>query len=133
MTQRIFDVENEKDMQDLWDILPDNVYSIKRGICDSDIKLWYKTKGGKTSADCYIANFLKINWHNKTYITRPVYEITDQDIGKICCFWEEKTKIYGKLHHIEKGILGAKIYFINNYDSYPNCRRLTKTEISELC
>lgn len=30
MTQRIFDIENEKDMQDLWEILPDFVNKIKK-------------------------------------------------------------------------------------------------------
>ena len=124
MTQRIFDIENEKDMQDLWDILPDGTYKITR-----NDKIWDCIYVG----DGTFRSLLQINWHDKTEITRPVYEITDQDIGKICCFWEEKQKIYGKLHRIEKGILGAKIYFINNYDSYPNCRRLTKQEIEEMC
>lgn len=130
MTQRIFDVENEKDMQDLWDILPDDVNKIEKypdGVIDPF--------AGFCAPSIHVPcrSLIKINWHYKTEITRPVYEITDQDIGKICCFWEEKQQIYGKLHHIEKGILGAKVYFINNYDSYPNCRRLTKQEIEELC
>lgn len=128
MTQRIFDIENEKDMQDLWSILPEEIYEIRRGYGDSveDNTFFFEKR--------YSSTFLfNINWHDKTEITRPVYEITDQDIGKICCFWKENEKIYGNLHHIEKGTLGAKLYFINNYDSYPHCRRLTKQEIEELC
>lgn len=139
MTQRIFDVENEKDMQDLWNILPDDVYSIKRGICDSDIKLWYKTKGGKTSADCYIANFLKINWHNKTYITRPIQEATEQDIGKLCAFYDKPDKTDDKLY-IYYAVL-RKIenqgrntcFYTDRCDYFTHCRRLTKQEIEELC
>ena len=29
MTQRIFDIENKKDIQDLWNILPTNIFKIK--------------------------------------------------------------------------------------------------------
>ena len=133
--QRIFDIENEKYMQDLWDILPDDVYSIKRGICDSDIKLWYKTKGEKTSADCYIANFLKINWHDKTYITRPIQEATEQDMGKLCYFWDNEglADTKGILGSIETEN-GEKHYYLDNIDVYfEHARRLTKQEIEELC
>lgn len=124
--QRQFDIENEKDMQDLWNILPDEINIIEKHF-DTEFNRY--CIGDKVICNSYL---IKINWRDKKEITRPVYEITDQDIGKICCFWEEKQKIYSKLHHVEKGILGAKTYFINNYDSYPNCRRLTKTEIEEL-
>lgn len=87
MTQRIFDKDNKKDMQDLWDIVPDKVYIIRRGICDSDIRLWYDTKGGKTSADCYLCDFLKINWRGAEEITRPVdYESA---IGCVGWFWDD--------------------------------------------
>lgn len=133
MTQRIFDVENEKDMADLWDILPDEVYLIARGICDSDIRFWYNTPGGKTSANCYLCDFLKINWHDKTEITRPIQEATEQDVGKLCRFWNDKgEEFFGRLEHI-----GDK-YFTMIAPVYEDlqflhCRRLTKQEIEELC
>ena len=31
MTQRIFDIENEKDIADLWDIVPENIVKIRKG------------------------------------------------------------------------------------------------------
>ena len=132
MTQRIFDIENEKDMTDLWDIVPDKVYKIARGICDSDIRLWYNTPGGKTSANCYLCDFLKINWHDKTEITRPTQEETEADIGKLCYFWDEEFKGYGILTH--KDVAGGKPYYIaDDNTTYDHCRRLTKQEIEELC
>ena len=131
MTQRIFDVENEKDMADLWDIVPDKVYKIARGICDSDIRLWYNTPGGKTSANCYLCDFLKINWHDKTEITRPIQEATETDIGKLCKFWDDDDYFYGKLDCILNG-KGVR-YSLGNGQAFRHCRRLTKQEIEELC
>lgn len=67
MTQRVFDIENEKDMQDLWEILPDWVDLIKK----ADKNYNYDSMFSKKLAfakDCCI---LKINWHDKTEITRP--------------------------------------------------------------
>lgn len=132
MTQRIFDVENEKDMADLWDILPDKVYLIARGICDSDIRFWYNTPGGKTSANCYLCDFLKINWHDKTEITRPIQEATFDDVGKLCIFWNENEKNnFGILEEITS--LNNELRFWKNNTSYKHCRRLTKQEIEEIC
>lgn len=78
--QRIFDVENEKDMQDLWDILPDEAYSIKKSMgCQT-----WRRKGENTG---YYFEFVKINWHDKTEITRPVnYE---DMIGCVVYFYNE--------------------------------------------
>lgn len=137
MTQRIFDIENEKDMADLWDIIPDKVYKIARGICDSDIKLWYNTPGGKTSANCYLCDFLKINWYDKREITRPIQEATEADIGKLCYFWgnDENDYAYGILGYIGTEN-GEKYYNIDNIDEglyFEHCRRLTKQEIKKLC
>ena len=65
MTQRIFDVENEKDMADLWDILPDDANEIEKD--GGGIFIYYKNE------DC-ARNFVEvfsIDWHDKTEITRP--------------------------------------------------------------
>lgn len=107
MTQRIFDKDNQKDMADLWDIVPEEVYLIKRGICDSDILLWYRTPGGKTSSDCYHGDFLKINWRGAKEITRPVnYE---DMIGCVGWFWDDEQdkehKRLGILTGMEEGYL----------------------------
>jgi hypothetical protein len=97
---------------------------------------WYYIK----IADIVFIDFFEGKvWKNKKdeYIDEVLAEVPSFEQwfnqGDYVAFLEEKQKIYGKLHHIEKGILGAKIYFINNYDSYPNCRRLTKQEIEEIC
>ena len=63
--QRIFDIENKEDMADLWAILPDEAYSIKKSMgCQT-----WRRKGEDTG---YYFEFVKINWHDKTEITRPV-------------------------------------------------------------
>lgn len=139
MTQRIFDIENEKDYADLWDIVPDKVYKMARGICDSDIRLWYNTPGGKTSANCYLCDFLKINWHGKTEITRPIQEATEADIGKLCYFWDydehykNRTGSFGKLCIIDEHNFEGTKYQGQNIGWFFHCRRLTKQEIEELC
>ena len=135
MTQKIFDTDNAEDMADLWDIVPDKVYLIARGICDSDIRLWYNTKGGKTSADCYLCDFLKINWHDKTEITRTVKEATEADIGKICKFWSGKDSAIGILKEIGDHST-VDVYLMDNSVNgiwFVHCRRLTEQEIEELC
>jgi hypothetical protein len=126
MTQRIFDIENEKDMQDLWDILPDDINKIVKdkyqaSLCDKNGK-WIFTIPYR---------LIKINWHDKTEITRPIQEATKVDVGKICVFWDdEDEKYFGKLRCI-----GDK-YFTMLAPVYEDlqfvhCRRLTKQEIEE--
>ena len=66
MTQRIFDVENEKDMQDLWDIVPDKCQKIKKSTESKFFDRLYRDNG-----DILVVCFLNINWHDKTEITRP--------------------------------------------------------------
>lgn len=130
MTQRIFDIENEKDYADLWDIVPENIVAIEKSIQNSAI---YRTDLGIRSGYQYI----KINWHDKTEITRPVQEATEQDIGKLCVFsypQEEKTKVKGILIRIKKTTDGKTCYrMCGSKLWYIKCRRLTKQEIEELC
>ena len=93
MTQRIFDVENEKDMQDLWDILPDNIVKIKQRFQDGSGIVYYTTTGSCVFDSMGI---IKINWHDKTEITRPIQEATEADIGKLCYFWDYDDEDYSK-------------------------------------
>jgi len=130
MTQRIFDIENEKDYADLWDIVPENIVAIEKSIQNSAI---YRTDLGIRSGYQYI----KINWHDKTEITRPIQEATEQDIGKLCYFWgnDKNDYAYGILRSIgtEKG---EKYYTIDDADGglyFEHARRLTRQEIEELC
>ena len=80
MTQRIFDVENEKDMQDLWDILPDDVVRIRESTDRNGSDLPVNNYDLKKVPNYYITGMLQINWHDKTEITRPIQEATEQDI-----------------------------------------------------
>ena len=131
MTQRIFDVENEKDMADLWGIIPESIIKIRKA---------YKSKDGyycnyyDNMEGFYESDFLLINWHDKTEITRPIQEATKADIDKICCFWDSEynpnAKIVGCLHSIlpHKDVK----YVARGGLSYRHCRRLTKQEAEEL-
>ena len=128
MTQRIFDVENEKDMADLWDILPDDIEKIKKSIDSSKYfdKL-YNDKGN------IIVCWLNINWHDKTEITRPIQEASEEDIGKLCKFWNDKSEeFFGRLGHIGDKYF-TMIAPVYEDIQFLHCRRLTKQEIEELC
>lgn len=127
MTQRIFDIENEKDMVDLWDILPHNI----------NIVIRYKDKTYRFFEDgmfVFECGWLRINWHDKTEITRPIQEATEADVGKLCVFWDSDNSLvcYGILQSI-----GSEAYRLQNKypysECYHHCRRLTKQEIKELC
>lgn len=133
MTQRIFDIENEKDMQDLWDILPDECMRIvtHNGIIETchGETIYYNNIDFK--------HIIKINWHDKTEITRPIQEATKEDVDKLCVFWNygcEMEKDIGLLEEV--GSIG-KIYKLasNLADElwYDHARRLTKQEIEEIC
>lgn len=128
MTQRIFDVENEKDMALLWDILPDNIESIEKKDNNDGILLTY-VNGYIDEVDIF-----KINWHDKTEITRPIQEATEADVGKLCKFWDNACEdiIIGKLTVIET-LQGKMCYRLGDFACFDHCRRLTKQEIEELC
>jgi len=134
MTQRIFDIENEKDMQDLFSILPDDVDKIEKypdgvidpfaGFCSPSIHMPCRS-------------IIKINWHDKTEITRPIRECTEQDVGKLCYFWgnDKNDYAYGILRSIETE-KGETYYTIDDADGglyFEHARRLTRQEIEELC
>lgn len=126
MTQRIFDVENEKDMQDLWDILPDKITKITK----PEIKGLPCFSGYDSMRT---SDLIHINWHDKAEITRPIQECTEQDIGKLCAFWDYKEEIrYGRLDRIiNQGKM--TFYSLEDIRDYCHARRLTKQEIGELC
>lgn len=130
MTQRIFDVDNEKDMADLWNILPDEVYKIENRFEDYG-EYFFEGFNGEGHID---ADLILIDWHDKTEITRPIQEATEYDKGKLCKFWRgnETCCHYGILFGIDKGCQKGK-YMMSYSDKYSHCRRLTKQEIEELC
>lgn len=129
MTQRIFDIENEKDMADLWDIVPENIYKLMKDEYQASLL----DKNGE-----YIFTvpyrLIKINWHDKTEITRPIQEATEADIGKLCYFWGDDEEFKGYAILTFKDVAWGKPYYIADGDTtYDHCRRLTKQEIEELC
>ena len=129
MTQRIFDVEDAKDMADLWDILPDNVDTMRK------INRWDIAFLANGNGELRISSrFIKINWHDKTEITRPIQEATEADLDKLCYFWDNCCEdiIIGKLTVVERN-KGHTYYRLGNYAVFDHCRRLTKQEIEELC
>ena len=127
MTQRIFDVENEKDMADLWDILPHNINRVVRHT-DRTYELF------EDENFLFKCGWLRINWHDKTEITRPIQEATEADIGKICVLWNDVKHIhYGVLAYI--GHSREMPYYATNVvggSIFNHCRRLTKQEIEEI-
>jgi hypothetical protein len=128
MTQRIFDIENKKDMQDLWEILPEGIERIVQTTRE------YNTLWSKSGIDyaCIKVGIILINWHDKTEITRPIQEATGKDVGKLCKFWDfdDGERKYGILRDISS----TDKYQMYSRDGYFNhARRLTKQEIEELC
>ena len=78
MTQRIFDVGNPQDVKGLFNVLPDDVKTVVKDIwADEQIALYDK-------ADTYIGflSCIRINWRNKTEISRPDDE--PKWIGCLC-------------------------------------------------
>lgn len=128
MTQRIFDVENKKDMADLWDILPDRVFKIHT----SEEHIYYSD--GDETQYFDVSDLIAINWHDKTEITRPIQEATEADVGKLCYFWDDDGEYKGYAILTLKDVAGGKPYYIADGNTmYDHCRRLTKQEIEGLC
>lgn len=127
MTQRQFDVENEKDMADLWDILPDGFKKISCNKLSQETSLW-----SDLNLFTLPIGLIKINWHDKKEITRPIQEATEADIGKLCRFWNDKSEeFFGRLGHISDKYF-TMIAPVYEDIQFLHCRRLTKQEIEEL-
>ena len=130
MTQRIFDVENEKDMADLWDILSEEVIEIKKQAYGPSFKYY-----GDNNNVVSITSIININWHDKTEITRPIEEATEQDFGKICVFWNFAERPSVSILAGFNDDTESEYPFVaseKKYEPYRHCRRLTKQEIEEL-
>ena len=131
MTQRIFDVENEKDMADLWDILPDDIVRIYTEQIECFDKPRTMVEYLDTQKD-FFSGFIAINWHDKTEITRPIQEATEADIGKLCKFWDSNPNCYS-FGIMTKILYSENAYYKDNWTLHKHCRRMTKQEIEELC
>lgn len=121
MTQRIFDMENEQDVKDLFDILPDSVYKIsvdfETGLIDT-----YYPKGGISRWSLP----LKIDWHNNI---KEVYRPVDKSkwIGCLCLFKNLSQKGHvGILKNIDDF---SKKYVDEYGFNWTYCRPVKRDEI----
>lgn len=117
MTQRIFDVNNP---QEIFDLFPDDVIRIEKTDREDKQSIII------FNDDCWDYTQIKINWRDKTEITRPVGET--QWIGKLCWFWMDNEKL------ATIGILGRKTPGGNYQEGttnecYPYCRPVHRNEV----
>lgn len=115
MAQRIFDMRNEQDVEDLFNILPDWVNEIKN-------ELRIKLCGDKQSLT-YPYGLINIQWGNKLYVSRPIDE--SKWIGCLCWFWDSGAKRLGVL----KGISDGKYCKADTEYWYGNCRPVKREEV----
>lgn len=76
MTQRVFDTDNEQDMKDLWNILPDWAYKVflEKIECFDRPRVVVLSEEGKYHL---VSDLISINFHDNTEITRPKQEIEE--------------------------------------------------------
>ncbi|GBR73145.1 hypothetical protein NO1_0575 [Candidatus Termititenax aidoneus] len=128
MTQRTFKMDNEQDVKDLFDILPDKV--IRLVIYDNDEDNIH-AYGEGVFLFCFINRFPKLDMCGLTEVTRPVDE--SQYIGKYGLFWDDdgySAPNFGKLLYITKD----KNYPYQSEDTgnYQSFRTLTNEEKANL-
>lgn len=121
MTQRIFDVDNPQDVKDLFDILPNDVKKIYKDTLTNEIE-FYDKDGGYIDSCAYI----RVDWHGKTLITRPVDE--SQWIGCLCWFWDKNGQPFiAVLKRIESD--ATYKYITTDGEHYEYCRPVRRDEI----
>ena len=120
MTQRIFDMDNPQDIKDLFDILPDKIKKIMRNLNAFDCY----DKDGEYIDSCAQ---IRVNWRDKTEITRPVDET--EWIGCLCWFWDRnpEEKYLGVLNKINRDYYGP--YEEVGGDYYKYCRPVRRDEV----
>jgi hypothetical protein len=119
MTQKIFDTDNEEDMELLWSILPEEIYKIGKNVTDYTV---YWRKGQEYPSVLYELN---IDLHNKKEITRPVnYE---DMIGCVGWFWDDRENCL--LGRLEEYYNGDDFPFSNGDNCYKNFRPAKKAEL----
>lgn len=126
MSQRVFDVKNEKDVKDLFNLFPDDVVKIS------------KSQNEQSPLDAIFLRFsdgfvnflraIKINWHDERGITRPFDK--SKWIGFLCWFWDRngyKGQRIGFLESIDKNSL----YSYHQFNGYwwENCCPVKRDEI----
>ena len=121
MTQRIFDVDNPQDVKDLFDIFPNGVKKIYKYTPTNEIKFY--DKDGEYIDSC---SHIRVNWHGKTEITRPVDET--QWVGCLCWFWDKDAEpCIGVMKRIDAD--APYKYTTTDGYSYKNCRPVHRDEV----
>lgn len=117
MTQRIFDVNNP---QEIFDLFPDNVIRVEksaRGVGNDKIIF---------DDDYWDYICIKINWRDKTEITRPVGKL--HWVGKLCWFWDKNEQPF--IAVLEKIMPELRYkYITTDGDFYKNCRPVRRDEV----
>ena len=130
MTQRIFDVNNEQDIRQLFEPLNE----IVQKICYADGEVRFLDKNGNFISS---TDLIDINCSNGTVITRPIQEATEEDIGKLCrfCNYEGASNYFGILCKLREMPAGKRFIAegCNGEHPFVHAYRLTKQEIEELC
>lgn len=117
MTQRIFDVDNP---QEIFDLFPDDVIRIEKSDLKDiqDIIIF--------DNDSWDYTHIKINWRDKTEITRPVDE--SQWIGKLCWFWDKNEQPF--IAVLNEIMLESRYkYTTADGESYKCCRPVRRDEV----
>lgn len=117
MTQRMFDVDNP---QEIFDLFPDDVIRIeKSNIKDiQDIIIF--------DNDHWDYTHIKINWRDKTEITRPIDKL--HWVGKLCWFWDKNEQPFiAVLKRVESD--ATYKYVTTDGEHYECCRPVRRDEI----
>ena len=125
MTQKTFDTDNEKDMDLLWSLFPKDVKEIT-----PQTRIWISND----DTTFFHYKTLSIEWHGKSKITRPEEKVTEEDIGKLCKFWDEgdSNVVYGELTGIRIDSFDQPEYEVGSYSEFDHCSLLTKVDVIEL-
>lgn len=120
MAQRIFDVDDPQDVKDLFDLFPDVVQRIEP-TATGFIKLY-----SADDKNLETVPWLRVLWHAKTEITRPVDET--QWIGTLCWFWDNgEPPVIGILDRIATDVTYK--YINTDEETYKCCRPVCRNEV----
>lgn len=127
MARRVFNMESEKDVKELFELLPENTERILRTLCDN-----MRLEDMRHNFIGNISMAIKINWGSKQTVTRPVDKT--KWIGKLCRFWDTQEtrakRTIGILKEINLSqIYNKERYITNSGNSWDHCEPLFRDEI----
>lgn len=123
MTQRIFDMKNEQDVAELFNLLPCFVSRLGN-TRDDDVREAMRIEPPCFQKYSKMANAIfGIDWGNKKYIERPVDK--SKWIGCLCWFWDTGNKRLGVLKEINNNLYCKE----DTEYWYDNCIPVKREEI----